>query len=441
MIVQGKTTAALIAAAISLQACGYWFGTSEAPPLPGDRISVLRLDEVLKPDQRLRDLDVLLPRPQINPDWPQSGGTANHSMHHLAAEGDLAVAWVADIGKGSSSSTQLLAQPVIAGGRVFALDVNARVSAISAETGTTLWTVDLESNEDNDGLLGGGIAYFKGRLYVTTGFAQVIALDAGSGEEIWRRGVSGPVRSAPTVRGGRVFSISIDNQLHVFAADDGRDLWSHVGVVETAGLLGGASPAVDAGVVVAPFSSGELVALRAQNGRSVWSDSLAALRRTDPVSSLAHIRGNPVIDRGRVFAISNSGRMVSIDLRTGGRIWERPIGGTQSPWVAGNFIYVLTGNAELVCLSRREGRIRWVAPLQRFENEKNKKTPIIWVGPVLAGDRLIVASSLEEAWSISPYTGKLLGRVKISGPVLIPPAVAGGTVYILTDEAKLIALR
>ena len=53
-------------------------------------------------------------------------------------------------------------------------------------------------------------------------------------------------------------------------------LWSHNGIPETAGLLGGASPAVEGEIVIVAYTSGELFALRVENGRAVWSDNLAS---------------------------------------------------------------------------------------------------------------------------------------------------------------------
>jgi outer membrane protein assembly factor BamB len=249
------------------------------------------------------------------------------------------------------------------------------------------------------------------------------------------------MRAAPTVRDGRVFVVTIANELFALNAADGKTLWLHAGLSEVAGLVGGASPAVDGGIVVAPFSSGEVVALRVENGRVVWTDTLTALRRTDPVTSLAHVRGRPVIDRGRVFVVGNAGRTVAIDLRTGNRLWEQAIGGVHGPWVAGDFVFVLSNNSELVCLSRRDGRIRWIRALQRFEDEEDRRDPIRWAGPVLAGDRLLVTGTNGQMWSVSPYTGELLGWIEVPGPVLISPAVANQTVYVLTDDAELIALR
>ena len=427
--------------ALSLSGCSNWFGDPEDPPLPGERISVLTLDRSVKPDPRVADLRVRLPRPSANADWPQSGGESSHAMHHLAAGGPLKRLWRVDIGSGSDSERKLLAQPVIAGGRVYTMDVSAEVRAFDAATGKRLWRVSLAPDHDDEGILGGGLAVQGDHIFVTTGFAEIVALELSSGKVAWRRRVAGPMRAGPTVAAGRVFAITVANERYGLDAADGRVLWTHTGITEAAGFDGGGSPAVDNDIVVAPYSSGEIVALRAQNGRVVWSDSLTSLRRTDPVSSIAHIRGRPVIDRGRVFAVGHSGRMVAIDLATGNRLWEQPIGGLYGPWVAGDYVYVVSTNAELICLTRRDGRVRWVRPLQRFEDEEDKTGPVQWAGPVLAGDRLLVAGTHGEVWSVSPYTGRLLGRIEGSGAVAIAPAVANETVFLLTDEADLIALK
>jgi len=148
-----------------------------------------------------------------------------------------------------------------------------------------------------------------------------------------------------------------------------------------------------------------------------------------------------VIDQGLAFAISHSGRMAAIDIRTGTRAWEQGIGGVDMPWVAGEFVYVLTNENQVVCLTRRGGRIRWVRDLPQFEDADDKDDPIKWTGPVLAGDRLLISGSHGEAWSLSPYTGKVLGRLDLSSAAYLPPVVAGGTVYFLTEDGDLIAMR
>lgn len=420
---------------------GGFFGEAEDPPLPGERLPVIGLEETLAPDPRIAGLRVELPPPTVNANWPQAGGLPNHAMHHLAAPGTLDLRWSVDIGRGSDGDGQLLAQPVVARGRVYTLDVDAELRAFDLDDGSFLWNRELGDETREEGTLGGGLAVGEGRIYVTTGFAHVFALDVDTGEELWRRRLSNPIRAAPTARDGRLFVVTLSNELFALDAESGRVLWSHDEIVEPAGLAGGASPAVDGGIVVAPFSSGAIVALRAANGRVVWSDRLVALRRTDPVSSLAHVRGLPVIDRGLAIGVSNSGRTVAIDLRTGRRLWEQRIGGTNTAWVAGEFVYLVSNDNQLACLSRRDGRVRWVRSLPRFEDEEDKTGPIGWSGPVLASDRLLIAASTGEVRSVSPYTGEPLGRVELPDAVFIPPAVAGETVFLLTEDAELLALR
>ena len=318
---------------------------------------------------------------------------------------------------------------------------NPQISAINTATGDVLWEYDPRVPDDDDEAFGGGIAYENGVLYVSTGSADVVSLDAETGKERWRKRMSGPMRAAPAVADGRVFVVTIDNQLFALNGETGERLWSHAGISEIAGLLGGASPAIAVGTVVVPYSSGEIFSLRVENGRPLWSDNLSSSQRLDALSTLADIRGMPVIDRGTVYAVSHSGRMVAIDLRSGTRAWEKPIGGVEMPWVAGEFIYLLTNESQLVRLTRRGGRVRWVRDLPQFEEPDDRDDPIKWSGPALAGDRLIITGSHGEAWSVSPYTGKVLGRIDLSEEIFLPPVVADGTLYFLTEDGDLIAMR
>jgi outer membrane protein assembly factor BamB len=410
-------------------------------PLPGERISVLGLGANLDPDPKLAEVPVALPPAVVNPDWPVPGGTPSHAMGHPALPEQLTRAWNTSIGEGSSRYTKVLSQPVVVGGRVFAMDGGSQVGALDAATGGRLWQVDIKPEQERGNAFGGGPCFWKDRLYVTSGYAEVLALDPADGKVIWRQGVTAPVHASPTVADGRVFAVTVDNALEVLSAEDGKRLWSHNGIPETAGLLGGASPAVEGEIVVAAYSSGELFALRVENGRAVWSDNLAATRTMNAVAGLADIRGRPVIDRGRVFAVSHSGRMAAIDLRTGDRVWEQQIASSHGPWVVGDYIFVLANDNQIVCLARGDGKVRWTRQLQRFRDEKDRSGPIFWAGPVLGGNRLIVVSSTGEALSVSPQTGEPAGQQKISGAGYLGPVIAGNALYLLTDDANLSAYR
>lgn len=434
-----RRMALVVLASLGLSACSSWMGGNSAPPLPGKRISVLSREKTLEPEAK--GVEIKLPPPEANDDWPQAGGYANHAMHHMEVGDRLEKQWSTGIGTGAGKRARLLAQPVVAEGKVFTMDANAEVRAVDAKTGRTQWERDLTPEDEDSTFASGGIAYDEGQLFATTGFAQVISLDAKTGKVLWRQTLSGPMRGAPTVRAGRVFVTTVDNQTHCLAAEDGTVQWRHQGIAEGASLLAGTSPAVDGNVVVVPYSSGELFALRVDNGTVLWQDQLATVRRTDNVATLSDIRGRPIIDRGRVYAIGHADLLVAIELRTGRRLWEREIGGVQSPWVAGDYLYLITNSNEVVALEAKTGKVLWVTQLQNWEDEEAKEGRVVWAGPVLASDRLIVGSSTGALLSLSPYTGALLGKLSISDGLTIQPAVAENTLYFLTNDADLVAYR
>jgi outer membrane protein assembly factor BamB len=411
-------------------------------PLPGERVSVFQDRRDLEPDRETAGIQVVLPAPAVNDSWPQSGGYANYAMHHLAIGDSPQIVWSASVGAGSSSDRLLTTPPVVADGRVFVKDAESTVSAFEADTGKQLWRVTLKPEKARDSdEFGGGLAYYNGRLFVTTGFAHVFSLDPADGTEVWRSSVSAPVRGAPNVFADRVFVVSIDNKLHALAAVDGSDLWSFTALQETAGYVTASSPAASGEYVVAPFSSGELVALRLDNGRQVWNEALIGQRReARAFGNLADIRGRPVIDRGQVVAIGSAGQFAAIDLRSGQRAWERSFGGNQTPWVAGRFLFIVTSSADVAAVNRADGKVKWVTPLTQFEDAKNRR-PVLWAGPVLAGDRLIIGGSTGDLVALSPYTGEIIGRLEIREPMRLAPVIANRTMFVLTDYGRLIALR
>lgn len=462
------TSAALIAAvSLALAGCttmdtvsGWFSGGSHKSKLKGERISVMTTDQSLAPDPDLAATNVVLPAPYRNDAWPNAGGYAANAMYHLEARGPLQQIWTQDAGKGSDDDSRLTAPPVVSDGKIFVLDAKAHVFAFDANSGAPLWHLDLapqgessfwhtatlgaigqDMSIDPKKGFGGGVAVDNGKLYVTTGFGDVFALDPASGKKLWKTNVGVPIVNAPVANGGRVFVSSQDNHFFALAQTDGRKLWDHQAIAETAGILESTSAAVAGDFVIAPYTSGELYALNVQNGRPAWNDMLTASGQVTALSELDDIAGRPVVDRDMVFAISHSGLMVAINLNSGERVWSRDIGGIQTPWAAGDFVYVTTLDGRLLCLQRKDGRVKWIHELQRFEDPDEKTGRLVWSGPVLVSNRLILVSSNGIAISVSPYTGELIGRTDIPDGTYIAPVVANDTLYLFTNDAQLVALR
>lgn len=432
-----------------------------------ERISILSLDEQLVVSGSIKPEEVVLPAPYVNVDYPQVGGNAAHAVQHPVASGSLSRIWSKNIGKGSSRKGRVLAPPVIAGGRIAVMDGNNRVAVLEEGTGNKLWDYKIEvqsrgktrkgkvslverfsdplSFRDQGGRdkesVGGGVAMADGKVFATSGLGVITALDAVTGEVVWRTPTRTPMHSAPTVSGGRVFAVSDDNELFAFNANTGEVIWTYQAIVETARMLTVPSPAVIDDTVIAPFASGELVAMRVQNGGVLWQDALSADGQLTPLSSLNDISAGPAIADGYVVATAQSGVMNAFDLRTGQRIWTQPAGSIGFPWVAGDFVYSVTTAGEVICVSKIDGTVVWIQELQAFKNVKKRKKRIAWSGPVLASKRLVLFSSRGDMVTINPYNGTIISQDKVTGDVFIPPAIANETIYVVTDDAKIVAFR
>lgn len=441
----GLTPAGTLAAgAVVLVGCGSFgdlFRGQDEAPLPGTRISVLTLEEQIIADPGLAGLEVGLPVPYVNKGWPQAGGHPSHAMHHVALPDHISQVWRVSIGAGNSRERRLTASPVVASGVIYVMDTESSVSAYRTFDGELLWKRNMAPRFEERGAIGGGVAVYEDTLYVSTAYGDLQALNSVSGALLWSTPIGIPLRGAPTVAAGRAYVLTHDNQLHAVDAVTGEVLWNHVGIQEGAGLVGGVSAAVAGDMVVVPYTSGEIFVLRPENGRVAWSDSLSRTGRLTPLATISDIAGLPVVDRGLAIVVGHAGRMAAIDLRSGVGVWELDLASVQSPWVAGDFIFVVTLNAEVIALSREDGRVHWVQQLSRFENERLREDPIQWSGPVLAGDRLILGSSTGEVVSLSPYDGRVLGTLRFKDGISIAPMVADGTLYVLTDRAVLHAYR
>lgn len=428
--------AVLTAALAALAGCSSlsgMFSSNDETILPGKRESVMPDSGGLDVDPSQGSSPVVVPAAQTNRDWSQPGGTPTNALHNLALSGSLQPAWSVDAGAGSDGDGRLIATPIVVGGRVYVLDTHATVSAFSADSGGKLWSVSLApKGVDPEGAFGGGLASDGSRIYATTAFGDIVALDAGSGGEVWRWTSKVPYREAPTVTGGRLFASSVNNEMVALSTSDGSELWTFQGIGEQATVISSTSPAVSDGMVVMPTTSGELIAFRASDGIPRWGEELSSPGSLSSIASLNNIAGRPVVDRGVVYAIAHSGRMGAFSLDDGRRLWIEDVSGTQTPWVAGDHVFVLAGDSTLAAVSRKDGKARWTTALPGGQ---------VWSGPVMGGGRLIVVSSSGQLAQVSPQTGQIASQTNLDRPIYIPPVIANNTLYVLADDATLMALR
>lgn len=416
-------------------------GKKNNTPTVGSRVAILGTERDTDIDAALANVAVTLPPATVNEAWAQPGGNASKSPGHVELGQGLARIWTASV-TGANPRARLAASPVMSDGRLYVVDTTARVTAFDANTGAQIWSNALEvKNDGKSSRYGGGVSATATNVFATNGIGDVASLAADTGALIWKKRPAGPLRGAPTLSNGNLYVMTQDNQIYALRQSDGEPQWNEAGPVAASGIFGVGAPAAAQGTVIAGYSSGELAAYRYENGRSLWSDTLSRTAMSTSVSTLTDIDADPVIDRGRVFALGKGGRMASYELVSGQRIWEINIAGISTPVAVGEWVFVMTDEAKLLCVARSSGKVRWISKLQRFKNEKKKKGPISWYGPVLAGGRLIVANSHGAVWSISPEEGAATEVFDVKNDVSLAPIVANNTLYILDDSGRISAFR
>ena len=416
--------------------------------LPGERLGVreiLQDSDGAAAAPENTTLAANLPSATANSSWAQSHVSPWARTTHAALSDQLTQVWSTSIGQGDSRRARIITDPVVADGRIFTVDSAGRVAATSTG-GESLWSYSLVPlRDDASQALAGGLAYDDGRLYVTSGFGTLTALDAATGSEIWTQRLQATATGAPTVYRGLVYVVAGDSTAWAIEAEDGRVRWQSDGLGDVGNVAGAAPPAVNDTHVVFSFGSGAVQGAFRQGGLRLWSADIVGTRRGFAIALVDDITGYPVIDGNTVYAGNHSGSVVALNVNSGERIWTAQQGALDPVWPAGNSVYFISDLNELVRLDATDGRQIWAVDLPGYEPvrrpQRRRDSAFANHGPILAGGRLVVASSDGFLRSFDPASGDLISQTEIRGGATTRPVVANGTLYVVSTNGVLHAYR
>ena len=406
------------------------------------RVTINPFQDTLVPDPELASATITLPEARPSGDWTQAGMTPAKITENVAAGADFREAWRVNVGEGSGEIKRIVAAPVVKDGRIYTIDSAQKVSAFDANSGKRVWEKQLKAANPkwDEFSVGGGLGIAGDKLIVGSGFAYITALRLNDGGEIWTRRVESPVSSSPAIMGNRAFLTSTNNDFFALDVDTGEVVWNDQALSETARVLSSPSPAVTPDILAVGYSSGELIAYLPANGRRLWSDTLTSTGRYTPLSAINDIAGRPTIQDGVVYAASHSGVLTAIDARSGARIWSKTFGSRLGPVVSGEYMFVVGTNGRVACFKKIDGKLAWSRDLPEFK-DGNRENRIVWTGPLLASGRLVIASSEGDVIALSPQNGETQAELKVGQSIFIEPIAAAGKIFVLTDQANLIAIR
>ena len=190
--------------------------------------------------------------------------------------------------------------------------------------------------------------------------------------------------------------------------------------------------------MIAAYSSGELFCLRAETGSVLWSDTVGGTIKTRAAAVFNGIDADPIVQDGVVVVISASGEMQASAVRNGRPLWQKRIGGHDTPWSAGNAMFLLSDTHDLVALFKRDGGVRWATSLSVADPKDTSRdiTPGLF-GPILAGNAVLVLDTNGVMSAYRPQDGKSIGTYELAPGAVTAPIITNGAMFYLTKDAKL----
>lgn len=442
-----------------------WAGIDDdTKKMKGKRISVLAHSTKIKRDPSHKSIKISLPTKINNIDWTmQRISSVEHP--EFKSSKPIIIEQVS-IGDGAEDGIRITSTPIIAKNKIISLDASGKIQARNMRnikekiweieittpsmSSDSLFSLGLSSGHTSKDFLGGNIVYNDNTVFVTTAFGMIYSINIDNGKINWSKSVEIPIKSTSVAKNGKLYFITSQDKLYAIDQNDGKTLWTHSGMSEATSIYGASGPSIseDGKIIIVPHSSGEILALNSENGKPIWSEMLTGGRQSSSsIFSLNDIDATPIISKGKVYAVSNDGILIALDLQTGNRLWVKDISTVQTPWLSGNFLYILTSNNELVCINAPDGRIKWIGQFPNYSDPllswggDNKGEAISWSGPILAGGKIFVTGSHGKMIIVSPYSGKILDRIDIPNYVYLPPIIANNNMYILNNESELTVLK
>ncbi len=394
-------------------------------------ISVFADLNSIETDQALKDTTITIPPTTINNSWFGSNNDNNQEIENFSF-GKISKIKSLKTGYRTSYDNRMVFAPVIVDDKIYTLDANSNLYAKDLSTNKTIWKKKLINRWFIKDFTNGKISYFEGKIFATTGYNLVFCVDIKTGEVLWQKTLSSIPISTPISDGKQVYLITDDNKTYSLSTIDGEINWIHSGILKATGILGSANPVLYKNYIISAYSSGEIYTLNKKTGDAGWVYDLNLNKVDTSDFVLNDIDATPIIKNDIAYTVGNGGLMMAIRIIDGAILWQKELASITDFWIAGEFIYLVNNDNQLICLYKKTGGIKWFVQLKKYLNDKKPASKIIYNGIIMAGDNLIMTNSNRELLTISPLDGKILQTKKLDQKIFHNPIIVNGKIYLHT---------
>jgi outer membrane protein assembly factor BamB len=334
--------------------------------------------------------------------------------------------WNGSLGKGERQLS-LRQAPTISGGRLYSATLAGAIQARAADSGAVLWKTETGLR------LSGGPGVGEGTLVVGSLDGEVLALNPDNGVERWRAAASSEVITRPAIARGIAVVRSNDGRVFGFNITDGSRRWVYDRGLPSLTLRGNSAPVIAGSSVYLGYDSGDVVALRLEDGGLQWEQRVAEAEGRTELERMVDIDGELVATAGELYAASYKGQVMALDPGSGRPLWNRDLVVFTGLTLAADRLLLSDRNGTVWALDRRSGAALW-----RHDGLAHR-----WLTtPAVHGDYAVVGDLEGYLHWLRLDNGEIAARERVdSKPIRATPQVADGALYALSTHGKLAVYR
>jgi outer membrane protein assembly factor BamB len=311
------------------------------------------------------------------------------------------------------------------------------------DTLTRQWKVDVGEGYATPIVVGDVVYVFTRR----DGNEVMAALDANTGKERWRSGYAAPYsasqpaaahgagpKATPVLHDGMVISVGVSGIVAAFDAATGRLAWQSPAPAEPPFFGAGASPAAEAGLVVAhPGDYGPLTAYDVRSGAIKWTAGDDGFFASPLLVTLGGIR--------QVVTVTQTA-IIGVGLADGRVLWRyawRGGSGGTMPILYDDTIIVSGLDLGAIAIKPVSRGGEWVVSMVW----ETRDVSMYLSNPVVIGDALFGLShrSSGQFFALDARSGKTLWLGQPREAINTAVVKAGDLLFLLNDDAELIVAR
>ncbi len=328
-------------------------------------------------------------------------------------------AWTAQVGDSSASVS-----PYAVAGRVYVASSAGTVAALDADTGQDVWRINLGTS------IAAGVGSDGETAAVVTRGNELVAI--AGGKEAWRVRLPARTFTSPLVAGKRVFVLMADRSVSAFDGQTGARLWSQSRTAEPLVLSQGGVLLAVGDTLVAGLS-GRLVGLNPLNGSVRWEAPVGNSRGTNEVERLVDLVGPASRVGNSVCVRAYSAAVGCVDTSRGVSTWVRPAQGIVGVHGDETHVFGVEANGRVQAWKRSSGEPAWHTDRLLHRNLG---------APMAVGRVVAVGDSLGTVHVLSREDGSEMNRLSTDGsPVLMAPIMANNVLVVQTRKGGVYAWR